>query len=214
MLDETGYQVSTKKEEVEKQEARASNSTFLPCSFRIVILITTFTSLGYWLATGILPGGIYKRLIWEPFSNHPWSPWKADTQRPINQATLDAEGDIDVQKEMMTMYLKLAELVRKCQKGCCVYHADGKDTTLNSPDWTDSNIVNVELCKKAADGGYTFHLRMKESNVKFADEKLEPLEEGHEIAGLLYGKWFWKLSNKQKEYLLCNMLVANLKDCP
>jgi len=54
-------EVSTEMEEVEKETPRASNSTFLPCSFKVLLLLTISTLFGGWTTTRIFPGGIPRR---------------------------------------------------------------------------------------------------------------------------------------------------------
>jgi len=54
-------EVSTEMEEVEKETPRASNSTFLPCSFKVLLLLTISTLFGGWTTRRIFPGGIPRR---------------------------------------------------------------------------------------------------------------------------------------------------------
>lgn len=47
LLEENGPEVSTEKDEVEEEKPRAPNSTFLPCSFKVLLfLISTLIAYG------------------------------------------------------------------------------------------------------------------------------------------------------------------------
>jgi len=111
LLKESDSEVSTEKEEAEKETARQSISTFLPCSFKVLLLITISTLLGYWIIRGISPGGItgQRALLF-------------GSQPPLDQAetyTAVAAAVGKMKKAVLITYRELSKIVEECEM-CCV----------------------------------------------------------------------------------------------
>jgi len=218
MLDGSSSEDSTKKEEVEKEKPRASHSTFLPCSFLVIFLISAPTLLGFWFASGISPGGAPRRQIFGWQYNYPKDPV------PLAQGPLRAETTWDVENtdEILIWYITSARKVdEKCkEERCCVYQADSKSHLLKNnaynqvAAWTNAKDPTVQICENEAERvSKQFHLKIKRDSNEIYDIKLQL---GKGIPGLTYGSTFWVIpsKDKQKEYLLCDLPPSTWLDFP
>jgi len=125
LLEASDSEVSTEREEVEKEQLRPSNWTFLPCSFRVVILMSALGYFGFWITTQwILPGGPRRRtsflfkslhdhftlqapltkitIMQTPLKPFEWKPYKSEAEgrESPNEVNEDLKKYLELAKEL------------------------------------------------------------------------------------------------------------------
>jgi len=205
LLEESDSEVSVEKEAVEKENPRVSNWNFLPCSFKVLLLIPVITLLGYWTTSWIFPERILGRHRASTSRFCAGVPLPQGEIKPATGSWNLTTNRTDV--KALVMYSKLASKIEGCS--CCLYYnanAD-KEKRVVKIEW-DKGWINKEntagICGVYSDDGAAFHLKLSKGEHTVRDFKINTVAVQRHY-GLTYAKWFWVIREK-REYLICDLV--------